>query len=106
MDTSDSLSASVFEEFRRNESGQLIAVEAIRSALASIRAKHVLLSYSSGGRATAEELNRVINENGRLLEAVEVDYRRNVMADMRWTNEWVRDAEAPNKEFLFLIQKA
>jgi adenine-specific DNA-methyltransferase len=105
-DTSDSLSASVFEEFRRNESGQLIAVEAIRNTLASVRAKHVLLSYSSGGRATAEELNRVINENGQLLEAVEIDYRRNVMAGMRWTNEWVRDAEAPNKEFLFLIQKA
>ncbi|WP_372718955.1 DNA adenine methylase [Immundisolibacter sp.] len=105
-DTSDTLSASVFEDFRRNEAGQLIAVEAIRKTLTSVRARHVLLSYSSGGRATAEELNRVILENGRLLEVVEVDYRRNVMADMRWTNEWVRDAEAPNREFLFLIEKA
>lgn len=105
-DTSDTLSASIFEEFRRNEAGQLIAVEAIRNVLASVRAKHVLLSYSSGGRATAEELNRVILENGRLLEVIEVDYRRNVMAGMRWTNEWVREAEAPNKEFLFLVEKA
>lgn len=105
-DTSDTLSASIFEEFRRNEAGQLIAVEAIRNVLASVRAKHVLLSYSSGGRATAEELNRVIRENGRLLEVIEVDYRRNVMAGMRWTNEWVREAEAPNKEFLFLVEKA
>lgn len=105
IDTSDKISASVFEEFRRNEAGQLIAVEAIRKALASVRARHVLLSYSSGGRATAEELNRVILENGRLLEVVEVDHRRNVMANMRWTNEWVREAEAPNREFLFLIEK-
>jgi adenine-specific DNA-methyltransferase len=105
-DTSDTLSASVFEEFRRNEAGQLIAVEAIQRALASVRSRHVLLSYSSGGRATAEELNRVILENGRLLEVVEVDYRRNVMAGMRWTNEWVRDAEEPNREFLFLVEKA
>ena len=29
----------------------------------------------------------------------------NVMAGMRWTNEWVNDAELPNKEFLFLIEK-
>ncbi len=28
-----------------------------------------------------------------------------VMAGMRWTNEWVHVAEAPNKEFLFLIEK-
>jgi adenine-specific DNA-methyltransferase len=32
-------------------------------------------------------------------------YRKNVMAGMRWTNEWVNEAEAPNKEFLFLIEK-
>lgn len=104
-DTSDTLSSSVFEEFRRNEHGQLIAVEAIRRAIASVRARHVLLSYSSGGRATAAELNDVISENGRLLEVVEIDYRRNVMAGMRWTNEWVREAEVPNKEFLFLLEK-
>lgn len=104
-DTSDTLSASVFEEFRRNEAGQLIAVDAIQNTLASVRAKYVLLSYSSGGRATAEELNRVIKENGRLLEVVEIDHRRNVMAGMRWTNEWVRDAETPNREFLFLVDK-
>lgn len=104
-DTSDAISASVFEEFRRNEAGQLIAVEAIRKMLESLRAKYVLLSYSSGGRATADELNRVIRENGRLLEVIEVDHRRNVMAGMRSTNEWVRDAEAPNREFLFLVDR-
>jgi len=106
LDTSDTLSASVFEEFRRNETGKLIAVEAISKMLASLRARYVLLSYSSGGRATAEELNRIILENGKLLEVKEVDYRRNVMAKMSWTNEWIRDAEAPNREFLFLIEKA
>jgi adenine-specific DNA-methyltransferase len=39
------------------------------------------------------------------VEALEVDYRKNVMAGMRWTNEWVQEAEAPNQEFLFLIEK-
>ncbi len=104
-DTSDVVAASVFEEFRRDESGRLIAVEAIRNALAHVRARHVLLSYSSGGRATAEQLNQVITENGRLVEVIEVDYRRNVMAGMRWTNEWIRDAELPNREVLFLVEK-
>jgi hypothetical protein len=36
----------------------------------------------------------------------EIDYRRNVMAGMRWTNEWINEAETPNKEFLFLIEKS
>lgn len=103
-DTSDVIASSVFEEFRRDEDGHLIAVEAIRKALRSVRAKHVLLSYSSGGRATAEELNDVISENGKLIELVEIDHKKNVMGDMRWTNEWIKDAELPNKEFLFLVE--
>jgi adenine-specific DNA-methyltransferase len=63
------------------------------------------LSYSSGGRATAEELDEVIKCNGRVLEVLEIDYKRNVMAGMKWTNEWLRDVEQPNREFLFLIEK-
>jgi adenine-specific DNA-methyltransferase len=103
-DTSDVLSASVFEEYRRNEAGRFIAVEAIERLLNETKARHIILSYSSGGRATAEELNDVIRRSGKLLEVVEVDYKRNVMGGMRWTHEWVRDAE-PNREFLFLIEK-
>lgn len=105
VDTSDTVSSSVFEEFRCDEKGRLLAVEAIRKMLANTRASHIILSYSSGGRATASQLAEVIAENGQLLEIVEIDYRRNVMAGMRWTNEWVREAEVPNKEFLFLIKK-
>jgi adenine-specific DNA-methyltransferase len=104
-DTSDTLAASVFEEFRKNESGRFVAVEAIERLLQTTQADHIILSYSSGGRATAEELNEVINSAGKLIEVLELDYRKNVMAGMRWTNEWVSDAETPNREFLFLIQK-
>lgn len=104
-DTSDVLSASVFEEFRKNEAGRFIVVEAIERLLRTTRARHIILSYSSGGRATAEELNDVINRSGKLIDVVEVDYKRNVMAGMRWTHEWIRDAQESNREFLFLIEK-
>jgi len=104
-DTSDTLSASVFEDFRRNDAGRFVAVEAIERLLQQTNTKHIILSYSSGGRATADELNDVIRSSGKLLEVVEVDYKRNVMGGMRWTNEWVREAEATNREFLFLIER-
>ena len=105
-DTSDALSASVFEEFRKNDDGRLIVVEAIERLLRQTKSRHIILSYSSGGRATAEELNEVIRGAGRLIDVIEVDYKRNVMGGMRWTNEWVRDAEQANREFLFLIKKS
>jgi adenine-specific DNA-methyltransferase len=104
-DTSDTMAGSIFEEFRKSESGRFIALEAIERLLRITQAHHIILSYSSGGRATAEELNAVINSAGKLIEVLEIDYRKNVMAGMRWTNEWVSEAETPNKEFLFLIQK-
>lgn len=104
-DTSDNVAASVFEEFRKDKDGHFVAVRAIERLLEMTSARWVILSYSSGGRATADELNDVVRRNGRLIEVVELDYKKNVMAGMRWTNEWLRDAEEPNREFLFLIER-
>ncbi len=104
-DSSDRVAASVFEEFRADEDGRLIAVKAIEHLIQAVQSRWIILSYSSGGRATADELNEVIMRNGRLLEVIEIDYKKNVMAGMKWTNEWLRDAEQPNQEFLFLFEK-
>ena len=104
-DTSDPLAASVFEEFRRNDDGRFIAVEAIAKLIRETQARWILLSYSSGGRATAEQLNEVMQDNGKLLTVLELDYKKNVMAGMRWTHEWINAAEKPNREFLFLLEK-
>jgi adenine-specific DNA-methyltransferase len=104
-DTRDDASPSIFEEFRRGEQGRFIAVEAVHRLIQDTSARYIILSYSSGGRATASELHDVMNEAGKLLEVIEVDYKKNVMAGMSWTNEWLRDAEEPNREFLFLVEK-
>ena len=104
-DTSDVIATSVFEEYRRGSDGRYLIVSAIERLIREVNAKWVILSYSSGGRATAEELDEVIRRNGKLLEVLEIDYKSNVMASMRWTNEWLRDVEKPHREFLFLIKK-
>ena len=104
-DTSDLVSASVFEEFRKDADGKHIAVNAIDRLLSETQAKYIALSYSSGGRATAKELNEVLSSNGKIIKTFEIDYKKNVMADMKWTNKWLRDSEEPNREFIFLIEK-
>ena len=105
VDSSDRIAYSPFEDFRVDDQSRFVAVEAIARMLQATRARHILLSYSSGGRATAEHLREAIEKCGRVLEVAEIDYKRNVMATMRWTNQWVRDVETKNKEFLFLIEK-
>jgi adenine-specific DNA-methyltransferase len=104
-DTSDVVAGSVFEEFRRSSNGRFMAMEAIERLIKSINARWILLSYSSGGRATAQELNEVLSGCGTILDFIEVDYKKNVMAEMKWTNEWIRNSEQPHREFLFLIEK-
>ena len=105
-DTSDTVATSVFEEFRRNpRTGRFIAVEAIERLIKNTQVRWLILSYSSGGCATAKELNEVLHQNGTIVELVELDYKRNVMAQMKWTNDWIREADGPNREFLFLLEK-
>ena len=104
-DTSDKVTNSAFEEFRKDSDGKYIAVQAIHKLLRETKAKNIILSYSSGGRATASELNECISDIGRPLEVLEIDYKKNVMAGMQWTKEWIKEAEEPNREFLFLIEK-
>ena len=106
VDTRDKEASSVFEEFRQNDDGKFIAVEALRKLLALTKTKYIILSYSSGGRATARNLFDLLENSGNILDFVRVDYKRNVMASMRWTNDWIKEVEKPNEEFLFLIEKS
>ena len=105
VDSRDKVAASVFEEFRKDDEGNFIAVSAIHRLLQEIKAQHVILSYSSGGRATAENLRDAIKSVGRTIGIKEVDYKNNVMAGMRWTDEWVPAVDTKNVEYLFLIEK-
>lgn len=106
-DVSDRVASSCFEEFRKSpSSGRFLALEAIDRLIRATEARWILLSYSSGGRATGRQLEEIIAQSGHLAEVVQVDHRRNVMAHMRWTNEWSRNADEPHREFLFLIEKS
>jgi len=104
-DTSDMLATSVFEDFRKDEDGIYIAVKSIEKLISVAKSRYIALSYSSGGRATAEQLNKVLTRHGKLLKTIELDYKKNVMADMKWTNDWLRDVEEKHREFIFLIEK-
>lgn len=103
-DTRDLISASIFEEFRKNENENFIAMEAIKTLIQNTKAKYILLSYSSGGRATKKELEKILNETGKVLKIIEIDYKKNIMASMYWTNEWLSSDDA-HKEYLFLMEK-
>lgn len=104
IDSRDTVSTSIFEEFRRNENGQFIAMNALDKLIEKANCKYILLSYSSGGRATKEELYEIINKHGKLLDAIEFDYKKNVMSKMFWSREWTNQIDS-HKEYLFFMRK-
>jgi adenine-specific DNA-methyltransferase len=103
-DSRDLNSVSVFEEFRKNEQDKFLALEALKKLIEQTDAHYIMLSYSSGGKATREELSEIIAGAGKLISAIDIDYRKNVMGNMRWTNEWV-NSDGKYHEYLFLMEK-
>lgn len=105
-DVGDTISGSIFEEFRKNDKGQYIVIEAIEKLIKNTTAKYVVLSYNNNGRATFEAIKEILKDLKKKISIIEMDYKKNVMATItRTTNEWINDANGKNKEYLFLIQK-
>lgn len=103
-DSKDCQACSVFEEFRKNEDNQFIALKAVEKLINETQARYILLSYSSGGRASKQELNEILSKSGKLLKSIEIDHRKNVMSQLRWSNEWV-NSDGKHREYLFLLEK-
>ena len=103
-DSRDVRSASVFEEFRKSENGDFLAMNALRKLIEETKAHYLLLSYSSGGRATKQQLLDIISDSGKLLDVKLIDYKKNVMSSMRTTREWISSDEK-HHEYLFLMEK-
>ena len=104
-DCSDTACGSEFEEFRRGSNGKCLVVGVFDRLIRNTLSPYILLSYSSGGRATAEELSEVLQNNGDVIEFVKISHKKNVMSQMKWTNDWLSDYEKENFEYLFLLKK-
>jgi len=80
-------------------------MEAIEKLIKDTQSKFILFSYSSGGRVPFNDLVDSFSKNSKIIEIQKIDYKKNVMSFMRWTNEWVKEKEEPYQEYLFLLEK-
>ncbi len=104
-DSSDRISYSPFEDFRKDKDVRFIALDAIEKLIKKTQSKYILFSYSSGGRVPFKDLIDVFSNNSKIIEVQKIDYKKNVMSLMRWTNEWTRKEEETHREHLFLLEK-
>lgn len=103
-DSRDNLSASVFEDYHMTDSGRNVAMDAIERLIAATPAHYILLSYSSSGRASRDELLDILHTHGRLRQTLSLDHAHHVMSRMQWTRQWL-NADEDHKEYLFLLEK-
>lgn len=105
IDSRDLNNPSVFESYLQEE-GRFVALTSLDRLIANTSARYILLSYSSGGRVSQKELLDLLDCHGQIKKILEIDYKRNIMAQMRYTNQWVKTLE-PKKhfEYLFLLEK-
>ena len=106
-DVSDTFDPSVFEEFRRGDSGRFIVTEAVEKLIEKTNSKFVLLSYGSTGKLTLDEIMDSIRQSGYEYRTTTREQTANVMASMTWTDEWTGQHTSGNKntEHLILVAK-
>ena len=79
-------------------------MEALKKLIIETKTRYLMLSYSSGGRATKEQLLDIISNSGKLLEIKLINHKKNVMSNMRSTSEWI-NSDGKHNEYLFLMEK-
>lgn len=103
-DSRDTVNPSLFEEYKKDENGKFIAMKALDKLIKDTKARYIILSYSSGGRATKQDLMDILTTQGKTTKILEIDYKKNVMSNMCWTSEWI-NTDDEHKEYLFLLEK-
>ncbi|NNM51890.1 MAG: DNA methyltransferase [Pseudomonadales bacterium] len=104
-DSRDLVDPSPFEDYRSDEQGHSLALQALTRLIHKTQARYILLSYSSGGRATWEELHDRLAEAGTIRNILALDHKRHVMSHMRWTEAWIQHRLDQHQEYLFLLEK-
>lgn len=99
ISTKDSIACSDFEDYKI-VNGRYQVHDTFVNLFNNIKSKYILLSYSSTGRLTKQELLDIIAD--RIIAIYEIPYKKNIMANMVSTNEWINNNQ--NKEYLFLMR--
>ncbi len=104
-DDSHDETASVFENYRKNQNGVYIVEEAMERLLKIANTEFILLSYNNNGYISIDRIMEIISGNGWKVNIQAIDHRKNPMAFMYSTGQWLSTEIKGNKEFLFLVKK-
>lgn len=94
---------SVFEDYRKNKDGIWNAQIAIEKLIKLTNSKYIMFSYNNNGRVPIAEIEQFLKKEKFKHKIFKIDYKKHVMSNQVKTNEFIRENEEKNKEYIFLI---
>lgn len=94
---------SVFEDYHKNEADIFYAQLAIESLIINSTSKFILLSYSTNSRVPITNILDFLAIHNYSFNVHYVDYKKNVMANMNSSKEWLALHNKTNYEVLIFI---
>lgn len=93
IDTKNDGDISVWENVDKG-----VVVEALDNLISRAKSNKILISYNSNGKMTLEDILTVGEKYREVKQVIKIPHRKNVMADMKSTNEW--NNTNSNEEFV------
>ncbi|MFP4403931.1 MAG: DNA adenine methylase [Candidatus Woesearchaeota archaeon] len=78
-------------------------IQKIESLIYKLNTKYLMFSYNNKGTISIDDLDRIFSKY-KILSKEIIEYKENVMKNMKWENKWQYDNNK-NYEYLYLIKK-
>jgi len=75
----------------------------IENLIQNLNVKYLMFSYNNKGKVTIEDLDNIFGKY-KIISKETIEYKENVMKNMKWENKWQFD-NSKNYEYLYFIQK-
>ena len=97
IDTKKDCDISVWENVNND-----IVVSAFDELICRAKSNKILISYNSNGKMSLDDIIGVCENHREVKQVFKIPHRKNVMADMKSTNEW--NNTNSNEEYLIVIE--
>ena len=97
---------STFEDYRKDENDKFLAQTAIESLFLNSKSKFVLFSYNTNSRVPVPNIIDFLTVNNFHFTLYSFEYRKNIMASMVSSEDWMSLKDKTNQEIMILVDNA
>lgn len=106
LDTKDNFYYNPFEDFRKTDEGEFIALNTIIDLINNLKCNKFILSYSFGNTIFDKDFIEKLGDLFKLQQIYSQEHKRNVMSYLKKTGEYINEnTQGKNLEYLIVMNK-